>query len=191
MRLIRLVAVCALLAGCDQAPQPESIKTVAAYSVPLRSDQERNEFLSVLRTAAGKDGMHVDAVSRQELEEMARSAPQSAMTIYAGVWKGSADDESVAIVMDQRDHLGQAWIMFSKGTDPKIATKFRERAMREILRRWPDTLSLPIMPTGAIPLYSDLIRTPKGYVVVPSAASKYATEPPRPLDSRVKPGHGE
>jgi len=78
--------------------------------------------------------------------------------------------------MDGHDHLGQAWITFSKGEDPKIATKFRDRVMREIVGRWPDTLSLPIMPTGAIPLYGDLIRTPKGYVVAPSAAFKYTVE---------------
>jgi hypothetical protein len=122
---------------------------------------------------------------------MARDIPEAAMAIHAAVWRGSSDDESVASVMDQHDHLGQAWIMFSKGADPKIATKFREHTMREILRRWPDTLPLPIMSTGAIPLYSDLIRTPKGYVVAPSAASKYATETAKNLDGRVKPGHGE
>jgi len=44
--------------------------------------------------------------------------------------------------------------------------------MREIMLHWPDTLALPIMPTGAIPLASDLVRTPTGYVVRPSAAHK-------------------
>jgi hypothetical protein len=135
--------------------------------------------------------MHVDADSREELERTAKVIPRAAMTIHAAVWRGSEDEESVASVMDQHDHLGQAWIMFSKGTDPRIATKFREHAMREILRRWPDTLSLPIMPTGAIPLYGDLIRTPNGYVVAPSAASKYTMETAKSLDGRVKPGHGE
>jgi hypothetical protein len=172
MRSITLIAICALIVGCGEKPQPESIKTIAAYSVPLRSDQDRNEFLSVLRAAAKEEGMHVDAASQQQLESM---APNVVMTIYAAVWRGSADDEPIASVMDA-DHLGQAWVTFSRGTDPKENRKFREHAMREIARRWPDTLSLPIMPTGAIPLYSDLIRTPKGYVVAPSAAHKYALD---------------
>jgi hypothetical protein len=45
--------------------------------------------------------------------------------------------------------------------------------MREIMLRWPGTLSLPIMPTGAIPLPRDLVRTPNGYIVDPSEAHKY------------------
>jgi hypothetical protein len=32
---------------------------------------------------------------------------------------------------------------------------------------------LPIMPTGAIPLYGDLVRTPNGDIVNPSEARKY------------------
>ena len=69
--------------------------------------------------------------------------------------------------------LGQVWIAFFRGTDPTLNNRFRESAMREIMRRWPDTLSLPIMPTGAIPLHRDLIRTANGYVVNPAEAHKY------------------
>jgi hypothetical protein len=45
--------------------------------------------------------------------------------------------------------------------------------MHDIMFHWPSTLSLPIMPTGALPLHRDLIRTPTGYVVKPSEAHKY------------------
>jgi hypothetical protein len=169
MRLILLIAICAMSTGCER-PQPESIKTAAAYSVPLRSDQDRNELLSILRAVAKGEGAHLDASNQQQLESM---APNIVMTIHAAVWRGSTDDELVASIMDD-GHLSQAWIMFSRGTNPKAASRFREHAMREIVRRWPDTLSLPIMPNGSIPLYSDLIQTPGGYVVAPSAASKYA-----------------
>ena len=95
------------------------------------------------------------------------------MTIYVAVWRGSKDDEVVASAMDKHDHLGQVWIMFSKGKDPTLTSRFRESAMREIMLRWPGTLSLPIMPTGAIPLHRDLVRTPNGYIVNPSEAHKY------------------
>jgi hypothetical protein len=64
--------------------------------------------------------------------------------------------------------------VFSKGEDPQLTTRFRESAVREIMLRWPDTLSLPIMPNGAIPLHRDLVRTPSGYIVNPSEAHKYA-----------------
>ena len=67
--------------------------------------------------------------------------------------------------MDYRDHLGEVWIAFFKGEDSALASRFRERAIHEIMLHWPGTLPLPIMPTGAIPLHRDLLRTPTGYVL--------------------------
>jgi hypothetical protein len=165
-----------VVAGCGVAPQPESAKTVAAFEVSLPTEQDRTEFLSVLRRVAKAEGLHVDSASQQELKRMAEAIPESKMTIHAAVWRGTNDDELEASILDQPDHLGQAWIMFSKGEDPALATRFRDRAMAEILLRWPGTLSLPIMPTGAVPLHRDLIRTPTGYVIDPSAAPKYELE---------------
>jgi hypothetical protein len=78
--------------------------------------------------------------------------------------------------MDAHDHLGQVWFMFSNGQAPALSSRFRDTAIREIMLRWPDTLSLPIMPTGAIPLVRDLIRTPNGYIVNPTEAYRYQLE---------------
>lgn len=156
-----------------EAGQPESMKTVAAFEVPLQSKADREEFLSVLRAAAEVEGMHVDAESDTDLVSEATVSPNFQMTMKAAVWRGSNDDEAVASAMDQFDHLGQVWLMFSRGEDPAMATRFRERAMHDIMLLWPGTLSLPIMPTGAIPLHRDLIRTPTGYIVNPSEAHKY------------------
>jgi hypothetical protein len=156
-----------------EAGQPESMKTMAAFEVPLPSEADRDQFLSVLRAAAEMEGMHVDATSKGDLEQEAKVSPNFQMTMNAAVWRGSNDDEAVASAMDQFDHLGQVWLMFSRGEDPEMAARFRERAMHEIILHWPSTLSLPIMPTGAIPLHRDLIRTPTGYIVNPSEAHKY------------------
>lgn len=174
--MCRLVfaAICAAIVGCGVAPQPESIKTVAAFEVPLHSKADREEFLSVLRAAAQVEGMHVDAESDTDLGSEATVSPNSKMTLKAAVWRGSNDDEAVASTMDQYDHLGQVWLMFSRGKDPAMAARFRERTMHDIMLHWPGTLSLPIMPTGAIPLHGDLVRTPTGYIVNPSEAHKYA-----------------
>src|SRR5258708_23849036 len=163
MRWIVTLAICVVVTGCGAA-QPESARTVAAFEVPLPSEAERSQFLSVLRAAAEAEGMHVDAASSNELEKMAKAIPGAKMTMNAAVWRGSNDDEAVASAMDQHDHLGQVWIMFFSGKDPTLASRFRESATRQIMLRWPETLSLPIMPTGAIPLYSDLIRTPHVYL---------------------------
>ena len=162
-----------MMAGCGVAPQPESARTVAAFEIPLPTEKERAEFLSLLSQVAQAEGLHVDASSREELEHGARASPTLEGTVHAGVWRGADDNELEASVMDLHDNLGQVWIMFLQGENPALADQFRERVMLEIRRRWPETLSLPIMPTGAIPLPRDLIRTPDGYVVDPAAASMY------------------
>jgi hypothetical protein len=156
--------------------QPESLKTVSAYSIPITSENDRGELLQLLRGAAKNEGMHVDAAPRQWLESMGKDSPHARMTIYAAVWMGADDKEPVADITDQ-GHLGQAWITFSKGTNPKIIEQFRNRAMQSIKRRWPDTLSLPVLPTGGVPLYEDLVRTPEGYKIKPEATSKYVGQP--------------
>ena len=174
MRWFITVIICAWASACGVAHQSQSNQTVAAFEVPLPSQAERERFLSVLRAIAEDHAMHVDAASQEELERTARVGPEFRMTMSAAVWKGTSDDESIASVMDQPDHLGQVWVMFSRGEDPALNSRFREATMSEVMRNWPDTLSLPVMPTGAIPLHRDLIRTPNGYVVDPTEAHKYA-----------------
>ena len=173
MRWLAAFLTCSIVAGCFVA-QPQSAKVVAAYEISLQSEEDRVEFLAIIRMTASAEGLHVDSATQQELQRTADIRPTAEMTMHAAVWRGSKDDESEAVIMDQYDHLGRVWIMFSKGEDPQLATRFRERVMREIMARWPESLSLPIMPNGAIPLSADLIRTPDGYIVDPSAASKYS-----------------
>jgi hypothetical protein len=141
LRRVALVAIFAVSAGCEPR-QPENAKTVAAFEVPLPSEADRDQFLSELRAAAEVEGMHVDATSKPELEREAKASPNFQMTLNAAVWRGSNDDEAVASAMDHFDHLGQVWLMFSRGEDPAMAARFRERAMHVIMLHWPSTLSL-------------------------------------------------
>lgn len=173
MRLIAGLSLLLLCFGCGIAPQPESAETVAAFEVPLPTEQERAEFLAIVRNAAEAEGHHLDAASQEELRQTASAIPAAKMTVHAAVWRGPDDEEPLATIMDQADHIGQVWIMFSKGEDPNLSRRFQERAMTAIIDRWPDTLTLPIMPNGGIPLHRDLVRTPAGYEVNPAAASQY------------------
>jgi hypothetical protein len=72
---LMFATICALIVGCGAAPQPESIKTVAAFEIPLQSKADREEFLSVLRAAAQVEGMHVDAESDTDLGSEATVGP--------------------------------------------------------------------------------------------------------------------
>jgi hypothetical protein len=57
------------------------------------------------------------------------------------------------------DQPGLVWIMFSKGGHPDLAARFRQRVRAKIIQRWPDARSLPIMPTGSIPLRHHMVLT--------------------------------
>jgi hypothetical protein len=172
-----MIGMLCILMSCGPARQPDSARTVAAFEVPLPTALERAEFLTLLRAESAKVGFHVDAATEEELTGTAQAIPQAKMSMHAAVWRGDDDDESMAVIMDQADHIGQIWIMFAKGEKPDVSTRFRNNVMQAVKRRWPGTLSLPIMPTGAIPLHDDLIATPTGYVVKSAAAPNYDLKP--------------
>ncbi len=161
-----------LCAACGAAPQPESRKTVAAYEVPLPTASDKAQFLDLLRKVAEVNGYHVDAASPADLAAMSEV---SKITFSATVWRGD-DEESMASAMDFRDRIGRVWLAFPTGNDPSRSTQFRESLVPQIRQAWPETASLPIMPSGAIPLTEDLVRTPTGYEVLPTAASKYQSK---------------
>jgi hypothetical protein len=173
---IGLLSICLICVSCGVAPQPRSAETVAALEVPLPTESDRLEFLKLLDKEARAEGLHVDSAGKEELQRLAADIPQTAMTIHAAIWRGPNDDKSEAVIMDQKDHLGQVWLSFSRGENERLAARFRNKAMRVAKARWPETLTLPIMPTGAIPLHEDLIKTSDGYKVDPAAASKYEIE---------------
>lgn len=169
--LIILLAALACL-GCT-VPQPESARTVAAYDVPLPTAADREAFLAILRREAAVDGYHVDAATDEELANMSTVSPTR---LNATVWRGN-DVEIVASAMDMVDHVGRVWITFSKGQNPPAFARFRTRLIAALKRRWPQTASLPVLPEGNIPLAADLVRTPSGYQLKPSARATYAPRP--------------
>ena len=161
--------------GCGADHQPESLKTIAAFEIPLRSAKERSEFLQLLEAQARVEGFHVDAASDPELKQMAKAIPSAAMSIHAAVWRGN--DESVEASVMDRGHLGFAWLSFAQGEEPMRSTRFRDRVVRLIYARWPATLPVPITPSGAMPLRDDLRRVPGGYKIDPAAAPRYDLPP--------------
>lgn len=125
--------------------------------------------------------MHLDFADAAELDAISQVAGQH-RTMHAAVYGDSHDGESIASVKDWPERPGNIWLMFERGEDVSRAERYREAVMREVRMRWPDTLSLPIAETGAIPNFVDLERTPDGYVIKPSEAWKYTYERKRPGD---------
>lgn len=173
---ISLCFVVLLCSSCSGSLQPESVKTVAAFEIQLPTEKERQEFLEILHRVAADYGFHVDTESASELSRTAKAIPRAKKTIHATVWRGEDDSESIAVIMDKHDHLGFVWIAFSRGEDQQLNEKFRDSAMGAIKQRWPNTLSLPVMPNGAIPLREDLIKTPSGYILNSAVEAKYGLQ---------------
>lgn len=165
----RAISLSLFAVACSPVEQPDSNKTVAAYEVPLPTPEDKERFLALLDEVAKAEKYHVDFATRSELEIVSEVSP---MTFNASVWRGD-DEESMASAMDFRDRIGRVWIAFPRGEDPARSERFRNALVPRIKAEWPQTASLPIMPNGAIPLTNDLVLTPSGYEVEPSAASKY------------------
>jgi len=168
--MLGLALICT---ACGVAEQPKWAKTVAAYEVPLPTAGDKAQFIELLTNEAQAEGFHVDAATPQELEVQSQVSP---ITFNASVWRGEDDEESIASAMDFQDRIGRVWISFPLGQDPERSARFRDTLVAKIKRLWPETASLPIMPSGAIPLTEDLVRTSSGYSVKPSAAAKYQDE---------------
>ncbi|MFA4899062.1 MAG: hypothetical protein WC563_06010 [Brevundimonas sp.] len=170
--MVRISPLLALLCiGCV-ADQPESLKTVAAFEVPLPTATDKSDFLALMRQEAVAQGYHLDAASDDQLRALSRVSP---LTLNASIWRGN-DEENMVSAMDGADHVGRIWITFSKGENPERSVKLQNSFISKIKQRWPDTAALPIMPSGAIPLARDLVRTPLGYEVRASEESKYQAE---------------
>jgi hypothetical protein len=167
-----VICLALFCAACGVARQPDSIRTVAAFEVPLPAATDKAEFVRLLRSVAQAHGYHVDAASPTALRQMSDVSP---ITLNAAVWRGN-DEEVVASAMDFQDHIGRVWLTFDRGQDPQSFSQFRSDLMPQVQKRWPNTASLPIMPTGAIPLADDLVRTPSGYAVRPSGRLKYQVQ---------------
>jgi hypothetical protein len=96
--------------------------------------------LALIRAAAEAEGLHLDASNAEQLEQLFELSP---MTIHATVWRGADDEEPVASVIDLPGNLGRAWLSFGRSEDPGLVNRFRDRAIRQILERWPSTQTLP------------------------------------------------
>lgn len=169
-----VISLSLLCVACGVPPQPKSNRTIAAFEVPLHTATDKAAFIDLLSREAKAYGFHVDAASRSELRQLSDVSP---ITMNATVWRGN-DDEVVATAMDFQGRIGRVWISFAEGKDRQQFEAFRNSLMPQIVSQWPGTASLPIMPSGAIPLTEDLVRTSSGYEVRPSAASKYQSVTP-------------
>lgn len=177
------VAILAVLLACASCMPREQSKTAAAYETPLEADADRGELLDLVRREADVEGMHVDPHDAASFRSLSSRPPELRKTFDAAVWRDAEAHGLVAAASDGPDHPGRVWILFIRdpGADPAPGERFRARLMTAVVARWPETRSLPIMPSGAVPLPRDLRRMAAGYRVEPSAASRYGLDVSSPL----------
>ncbi len=155
-RLIGRIAMAAIgnlvltgfLLACSQAEQPERLRFVDVIEVELRTPVDRTDLLAILRRYAETEGLHLDDVSHEAGSPLGR-------TIYLGLWRGASDD-NLEISVDDAGHPGRAWVIFSRGEQPVLATRLRERLTRELIARWPNARRIPVLPSGGLPEAPDV-----------------------------------
>ena len=167
---MRFLSFCLLLLASCSVPQAESMRAVAAYDILLPMEEEKAAFLDLLESVAETHGYHVDAATPSELERISLSYP---ISINASIWRGEDDEEKIATILSAPDAVDHIWIIFPKGENPELSTNFRNTLVARIEEVWPQTTSLPIAPTGAIPHLRDMVLTPAGYEIKPEEMQKY------------------
>jgi len=158
--------------SCQPVHQPESLRTVAAFEVPLTSADDRVDFLTILTAEAKAEGLDFNVETEEEMERWAEMSPELRRSIHATVYRGGDSRQTEAYVSD-RSHLGHPWISFTQGEDPALALRFRKRLMSRTVERWPETLSVPIAQTGSLPNKADLVRGDHGYEINPARMAGY------------------
>lgn len=175
MAVKALLGLLWLLGACGPVEQPESLKTVAAIEIPLRTPADRADLLAMLRRHAVSNGMHVDDGS-EETAALQRTDPNfpdfARRSLDVGVWRGANDDD-MEVSADDAGHPGRAWLTFAQGTQVEAATRMREGLLQDLRRRWPNAQPLPVLPWGGLPLSGDMVLTPSGYRIKRSQAAGY------------------
>lgn len=158
--------------ACQPVHQPESLRTVAAFEVPLTSAVDRADFLNILAAEAAAEGLDVYIETAEEMERWAARSPGLRKSIHATVYRGGDLRQPEAHVSDQF-HFGHVWISFNEGEDPALAQRFRDRVMSRTTERWPETLGVPVTQTGGLPHKKDLVRGDHGYEIDPTRMAGY------------------
>jgi hypothetical protein len=134
--------------ACQPVPQPESMRTVAAFEVPLPTPAARAEFLGILSREAAAEGLTLDVDSEAERGRRTQMSTDTPIMIEASIWRGELGENEAHVW--GIPHASNVWISFSRGKDRALAQRFRERVVRVVIERWPGTVALPVTPTGVI-----------------------------------------
>lgn len=155
--------------ACQPVPQPESHRTVAALEVPLVTPADHAELLALVAREAAAEGLTLTPDA--EMEFFRRNTPDIPIVEAYIRRRGVRDSEAHIFDMP---HDSRVWIAFSRGEDVAAAQRFRERAMRKVVERWPEALSVPVTATGGLPHKRDLVVTTKGgYAIDPAKMEGY------------------
>ena len=169
-----------LLMGCAPVSQPDRLRFEAAVEVPMSEPADRRDLIAMLQRHAAAGGLHVDDNSDEARGSGGEPSVIAGRTIYIGVFRGSEDDD-MEVSVDDGGHPGRAWVIFSRGAHPDLAARTRAALRDDIFRRWPSAQRLPVLPSGGLPLASDLRLTPNGYGIARSAARDYQLPATSPL----------
>lgn len=171
-----ILFVLVVLVGCGWVLRPvdqTSIRQVRAVEVPIRSATDREDLKNIMKRHGDKYGLHfVDTTASWQA-----APPELRKTLYFALDRPVKQREEWEITAEDEGKGTDPWIVFFYGVDPPRAKASRDLLVSALRERFPNLLDVPIMPTGALPLRQDLIRTQAGYEVRPDRAADYGLHP--------------
>jgi hypothetical protein len=161
------------LVGCvwvlQPVDQPASLRVVRAIEIPIRSDADRQDLKDIMKRHGDKTGLYFVDTS-----ESWRNAPTGfRKTLYFALDRPTKQREEWEVEAYDDGEGTDPWIIFFYGVDPASAKASRDVLVSVLRERFSDMLEVPVMPSGALPLRQDLVRTPAGYEVRPDRAEAY------------------
>ena len=152
--------VLVLITGCSRTKSEPKANLRSAFELHLPTAGDRRDLLTILDRVALVHGMHVD-VGRLGRHMDAVPANSIISTTEAEIWLGGDEtDRSIqkdphlgnsptGLVIDLHD--GRSWLVFLKGSDDQRASIYRDEVTRQILKRWPSTRPVALLPDGSLP----------------------------------------
>ena len=179
-----LLLILLITVGC-RSNHSDVPRVILAIEVPLKTPSDDTDLVAILRNYAAAHGMHVDDDSQRwrEFQRDSNAPANTRMSIYVGMWRGSKD-EDMEVGIDDMGHLRRAWVSFYRGGKQDLPAPALAQILRQITNRWSDAVYLPALPSGGLPLESDLRRTPSGYKIAPGSAERYDLPATSPLLAR-------
>lgn len=109
------------------------------------------------------------------------------LTVHMTLFRPLEGEKEWPEVKVQAEANHSPWVLFLPPAEERYAeptASTRQRILSALRARWPNLRTVPILPSGGVPLSQDVVWTRDGYKVAPEKASGYELPANSPLIAR-------